>query len=99
MGSIEALSYVKLVGVVVGVVGVAFSGWNVYLQGKIKEISALWSWKDEFEKTYQEDRLSSIEKFATKSEVKDAFDKLDHHLEEIRRSVDRLRDRLENKGD
>jgi len=79
------------------ILGIAFTGWNFYLQGKIREIAALWRWKDQFIEDYQNDRLAAVEKFATKSEVKDAFERLDHHLEEIRRSVDRLRDRLETK--
>jgi hypothetical protein len=95
MSTADLVAWLKVAGGAMGLLGLALSGWNFYLQSKLREISALWRWKDAFEKSYQEDRLEAVKEFATKSEVKEAFDKLDHHMEEIRRSLDRLRDRLE----
>jgi Tfp pilus assembly protein PilO len=94
MNADQLYAQLKFAVAVSGVLGLAFTGWNFYLQGKLREISALWKWKDEFEKMYQADQLASVKEFATKSEVKEAFDRLDHHMEEIRRSIDRLRDKL-----
>jgi Tfp pilus assembly protein PilO len=92
----DLVAWGKLAGIIIAAIGLVLSGWNFFLQSKLREISALWKWKDAFEAKYQEDRLQAIKEFATKSEVKEAFDRLDHHMEEIRRSIDRLRDKLEN---
>lgn len=99
MNADELAGYAKAIAGAMTLGTIAFTGWNLYLQGKLREISALWRWKDGFIQCYQEDRLMQIEKFATKVEMKESFDRLDHHLEEIRRSVDRLRDRLEPRSD
>ena len=89
----------KLLSAIAVIGGLAFSGWNLYLQSKLREIGKLWSWKDSFEEKYNEHRVDMAKEFATKSELREAFDRIDHHLEDIRRSVDRLRDRLEPRKD
>lgn len=88
----------KLLAAASGLVAIALSGWNLYLQGKAREISSLWKWKDSFEALYRDNRLSDIREFATKAELHDAFNRVDRHLDDIRRSVDRIRDRLDPEG-
>lgn len=78
-----------------GLATLAFTGWNLYFHAKISSLTALWRWKDQFLKEYQADKLRTVEKFATKDEVARALEKIDLHFLELRRSIDRLRENLE----
>ena len=86
----------KEVAALGGLIALALSGWNVYLQSKLASLAALWSWKDDFLEEYGDHKLAMVEKFATKDEVAKALEKLDHSFDELRRSIDRLRDKLDD---
>ena len=80
---------------------IAFSGWNLYFHSKISSLRALWKWKDEFVKEYADDQLSLVKDYATKDEVASAIERLDTHMrnemQQLRRSIDRLRDKLDDR--
>lgn len=83
------------VAIYAGLATLAGTGWNLFLSSKLSSLRALWKWKDDFVDEYGEYKISVVKEFATKSEVAAAVEKIDNHIDSLRRSIDRLRDFLE----
>ena len=78
------------IAIYVALISCAFGGWNLYFHGKMRDIANCWKKLDTLEGELRALELRVVEKFATKRELKESFDKLDGHLTELRRSIDRL---------
>ena len=92
---VAAAMTAKELAVYAGLAGVALTGWNLYLQSKIGSLNALWKWKDEFIAQYNDERILLVEKFATKAELQNTLIRLETHLDDLRKAIDRLRDRID----
>jgi len=89
----------KDLAIYAGLVALALTGWNMYLQSKVSSLSALWRWKDEFIEHYNDERISLVEKFATKADLQITLSRLETHLDDLRKAFDKMRERLENRRD
>ena len=77
--------------------GAVLSGWNLYIQSKLRAVNVCFEKLDDLQDKFNQYKLDVLREFATKDEVGKAVDKLDSHIEDVRRSVDRLRETIERK--
>jgi len=71
-------------------IALALAGWNYLIQQKLREIGALFRWKDQFLKDYAADQLRMVEKFCTREEVQRGIEKLETHIDSLAKKIDRL---------
>lgn len=128
----ELVGWLKVSGILLTFIGIAFSGWNLWLQGKLKtvdeheeklkrldnaeravialekesktsigeverELRAVWKWKEDFERQYNNERISLVEKFATKMELSSMETRMSEEFKGVRESIDKLRDSIDKR--
>lgn len=62
-----------------------------------REVLALHRRHDEFDRRYNDDRVALVKEFATKGEITILEDKLVQELRAVRDSIDKLRDKMDDK--
>lgn len=80
-----------------GSAAIALAGWRLYFQIYVRKISELYRWRNDIDKRFNELNLDIVRDYATKKEMERAFNKLDEHIEQVRESLDRLREKLERR--
>jgi len=67
-----------------------FSIWNFIISAKFREISKLWTKYDEMNRELRNLEVRTIERFASKSEVREMLDRLHADIGSMREALDRL---------
>lgn len=84
----QQLSFLKWFGALVVLAGIFFGGWNMVIQGKIKSLTKLWEWKDEFVKECAENRLKDAKEYATRGELVSA-------VRDVRKDISNLSEKMD----
>lgn len=91
--------WVYLLGFLVTIGGLFFSGWNALIQSKLKSLSSFWAKWDSFKEKYAEDRLADAKEFATKKEVARAVERLEDKIDGSEQRIENRLKILEGKID